>query len=198
MSVAFAQFLNACGKKAFALKKYLEIARFNNVNETAGWISRLEAAKLVLLENQGKARSKDMVFNYLQEMVGVNGKNLFFPYFLLGNIVDIVTVGAHKLTLDLARCHEKEICKECNKSSAISLYEDALRYKAINDQTADNAPDALLEVNIRSKLVKTYYESYQDKKLETQLNMLEKLLKKLGESRETKEATADLLYYKGN
>ncbi|CEG75762.1 hypothetical protein RMATCC62417_10754 [Rhizopus microsporus] len=91
MSVAFAQFLNACGKKSLALKKYLEIARFNNVNETAGWVSRLEAAKLVLLENQGKARSKDMVFNYLQEMVGVNGKNLFLPNFLL------------------ARCHEKEI-----------------------------------------------------------------------------------------
>jgi hypothetical protein len=89
MSLSLAKFLNVCNKKQLSLKKYLEVAKFNDLNTTSGWESRLESAKLIILEKQGKARSKSLIFSYLQSMVKYNGKNLFWPYILLGDVSHI-------------------------------------------------------------------------------------------------------------
>ncbi|EIE75746.1 hypothetical protein RO3G_00450 [Rhizopus delemar RA 99-880] len=136
MSLALAQFLVVCGKKSLALKKYLEVADYQGLSTTAGWSACLEAAKLILVEKQGKARSKSLIFSYLQAMVKYNGKELFLPYFLL-------------------------------------------------------------EISIRTKLIKSYYASYQDSKLEEQLNGLDALLNGLPSNKQMNESKAELLYYQG-
>lgn len=84
MSIAFAQFLKASKHKSNALTKFIEVANYNEVTTSIGWSSRLEAAKLILNEGQGKARSKAKVFQWLNEMTSFNGKNLFVPLILLG------------------------------------------------------------------------------------------------------------------
>jgi hypothetical protein len=85
MSIAFAQFLKISKNKSSALTKFIEVAKFNEVTTSTGWSSRLEAAKLILNEGQGKARSKTQVFQWLSKMISYNGKILFIPYILLGN-----------------------------------------------------------------------------------------------------------------
>ncbi|KAG1248835.1 hypothetical protein G6F68_013629 [Rhizopus microsporus] len=74
MSLSLAKFLNVCNKKQLSLKKYLEVAKFNDLNTTSGWESRLESAKLIILEKQGKARNKSLIFSYLQSMPNVTKK----------------------------------------------------------------------------------------------------------------------------
>ncbi|KAG0763113.1 hypothetical protein G6F57_008151 [Rhizopus arrhizus] len=39
MSLSLAKFLNVCNKKQLSLKKYLEVAKFNDLNTTSGWES---------------------------------------------------------------------------------------------------------------------------------------------------------------
>ncbi|KAG1471338.1 hypothetical protein G6F56_002182 [Rhizopus delemar] len=152
MSLSLAKFLGVCNKKSLSLKKYLEVAKCNDLNTTCGWESRLESAKLILLEKQGKARTK---------------------------------------------CHEEEICMGCDKSLAITFYEKALPYRTSHDQASDSSLDTLLEISSRSKLLKAYYESNQDDKLLRQLDSLDSLLKRLGDSKQVQESTAESLYYRG-
>ena len=87
MSTAFAQFLKASQNKSIALNKFIEVAKFNDVTTSIGWSSRIEAAKLILNEGQGKTRSKAKIFAWLNEMVSFNGKNLFAPLIFLGKCV---------------------------------------------------------------------------------------------------------------
>lgn len=94
MSFAMAQFLaKSKNSKSLALKKFIEIATYNEMTSSVGWNSRIEAAKLVILGNQGKATSKAAVFSWLSEMVKYNnGKNLFTPFILLGIILNITCI----------------------------------------------------------------------------------------------------------
>ncbi|KAI9268738.1 hypothetical protein BY458DRAFT_511394 [Sporodiniella umbellata] len=175
ISIAMAQFLSACHKKALSLKKYLEVAYYNDLRTSSGWHSRLEAAKLVLLENQGKARTKSLIFSYLQSMTKANKKDLFLVYFLLG------------------KCYENEICHGCKKTEAIKFYEKALYHKEKSDQPVN----VLIEAEIRLKFVKHFYDLYQDLKTEEHLNILECLLEEIPENEKSKEEKAELFYYKG-
>ncbi|RCI03176.1 hypothetical protein CU098_006814 [Rhizopus stolonifer] len=153
ISIALAQFLGACGKKSLSLKKYLEVAYYNDLNTSSGWYSRLEAAKLVLLEMQGKARTI---------------------------------------------CHEKVICTGCNKTQAIMFYEKALFHKEDHNQIVnDNVTNALLEVSIRLKFIRSYYITYQDFKIKEQMDALEFLFDEIPDSKQLDENKAELLYYKG-
>ncbi|KAI9279096.1 hypothetical protein BY458DRAFT_564755 [Sporodiniella umbellata] len=179
MSLSLAKFLGACNKKKLSLKKYFEVAKCNDLNTTCGWESRLELAKLILLEKQGKARNKSLMFSYLNSMVKYNVKSLFWPYILL------------------AKCHEEEICAGCNKALATAFYEKALPYRTSHDQASDSSPDTLLEITTRVKLLKHYYETYQDDRLLDQLDTLDSLLKKLGDTKPVQESASDSLYYRG-
>lgn len=85
----------------------------------------------------------------------------------------------------------------CDKSLAITFYEKALPYRTSHDQASDSSLDTLLEISSRSKLLKAYYESNQDDKLLRQLDSLDSLLKKLGDSKQVQESTAESLYYRG-
>lgn len=87
MSIAFAQFLKAAKNKSYALKKFIAASNANEVTKSTGWLARLEAAKLILNEGQGKARSKTMIFEWLNEMISYNGNNLFIPFILLGKFL---------------------------------------------------------------------------------------------------------------
>jgi hypothetical protein len=80
---------------------------------------------------------------------------------------------------------------------AISLYEKALSYRTNHGQASDNTPDTILEVSIWLKLIKYHYDSYQDSKLKAQLDVLDVLLKKLGNNKQAQEALAETLYYRG-
>lgn len=86
MSFSLAQFLaKSKNSKTLALKKFIEIATYNDMTCSVGWNARIEAAKLILLMNEGKATSKVAVFTWLSEMVQYNnGKNLFTAFILLG------------------------------------------------------------------------------------------------------------------
>jgi hypothetical protein len=85
MSIAFAKFLKMAKNRPEALKKFIEIATYNELTTSVGWNARIEAAKLVLVDGVGKATSKSLVFSWLVHMVEYNsGKNLFTPYILLG------------------------------------------------------------------------------------------------------------------
>lgn len=70
------------------MTKFIEVASCNDMTTSIGWTARLEAAKLILLEHQGKARTKTLVFTWLNDMVKFNGKNLFVPFILLGKSVN--------------------------------------------------------------------------------------------------------------
>lgn len=87
LTIAFARFLKVSKNRASALTKFIEVASYNAITTSIGWTSRLEAAKLILLENQGKARTKALVFTWLSEMIKFNGKNLFIPFILLGMFI---------------------------------------------------------------------------------------------------------------
>jgi hypothetical protein len=101
------------------------------------------------------------------------------------------------LELCLARCHEKEICNGCNASLAASFYEKALFHRESHKHASSVTSNNLIEINIRTKLIKSYYTSYQDSKLEEQLNELDALLNGLPSNKQTNENKAELLYYRG-
>lgn len=84
MTFALGLFLKAAKKKSFALKKFIAVAKANDVTKKTGWLARLESAQLILNEGQGKARSKVVIFEWLSEMIGYNAKNLSIPFILLG------------------------------------------------------------------------------------------------------------------
>lgn len=169
MAIAFAQFLKASNNKSNALAKFIEVAKFNEVTTSTGWSSRLEAAKLVLNENQGKARSKAQIFAWLHEMISYNGKNLFIPLILLG------------------KCHEGEICNGCTKDLAPSYFEQGLKSKIV---------DVSLEVYARMKLVEIYYNTSNQRLIE-QLNLAEPLVNSLPQSSDKNHKLSQLYYYKG-
>lgn len=86
MSMAFALFLKETGDKTSALKLYIKVASSSDeVTSNTVWSSRIEVAKLILNEGQGKATSKTKVFQWLNEMISYHGKNLFMAFILLGN-----------------------------------------------------------------------------------------------------------------
>jgi hypothetical protein len=176
MSIAFAQFLKASKHKSNALTKFIEVASYNEVTTSIGWSSRLEAAKLILNEGQGKARSKAKVFQWLNEMTSFNGKNLFVPLILLGkysNTPYLFFFFSH--AQNIGKCHENEICKGCDKELTPSYYELGLKCKIV---------DASLEVFARMKLVELYYKSSNPKLIE-QLSIVEPLVKSLPDSTDT-------------
>ncbi|KAI8380437.1 hypothetical protein EDC96DRAFT_434036 [Choanephora cucurbitarum] len=170
LSIAYAQFLKKAKNRSSALTKFIEVASYNDVTTSIGWNSRLEAAKLIVMENQGKARSKALVFSWLNEMVKYNGKNLFIPFILL------------------AKCHENEICANCDKLFAITCYQNALKCKST---------DVSLEVQARIKLAEAYYQSFNDALLQEQLDVLMPLLELINDSSEKQQRSSDLYYYKG-
>lgn len=101
------------------------------------------------------------------------------------------------LKLYLARCHEKEICNGCNASLAASFYEKALFHRESHKHASSVTSNNLIEISIRTKLIKSYYASYQDSKLEEQLNGLDALLNGLPSNKQMNESKAELLYYQG-
>jgi hypothetical protein len=72
------------GYRPRALTKYIEVATDNSMTTSIGWNARLEAAKLILIDGEGKSRNKTRIFGWLREMITYNGKNLFVPFILLG------------------------------------------------------------------------------------------------------------------
>lgn len=84
MTFALGLFLKAAKNKSGALKKFIAVAKANDVTKKTGWSARLEGAQLILNEGQGKARSKLIVFGWLSEMINYNAKNLSIPFILLG------------------------------------------------------------------------------------------------------------------
>ncbi|KAI8386943.1 hypothetical protein BD560DRAFT_321233 [Blakeslea trispora] len=170
LSIAYAQFLRKAKNSSGALTKFIEVASYNDVTTSIGWNARLEATKLIVLEDKGKARSKVLVFSWLNEMIKYNGKNRFFPFILL------------------AKCHENEICDGCDKSLAVTYYQSALQCKSL---------DVSLEVQARLRLVEHYYQSFKDALLQEQLDALMPLLELINDSSEKQLRSSDLYYYKG-
>ncbi|KAI8979329.1 hypothetical protein BDF20DRAFT_868925 [Mycotypha africana] len=170
MSLSYAHFLKTTRNYPTALLKYIEVASYNAINVSIGWNSRLEAAKMIVMGKQGKARSKALVFSWLTNMVNYNGKNLFLPLVFL------------------AKYHDEEICASCNKEFAVSYYERCLQYKA---------NDLNLEVSARMRLIELYYNTSEDAKLVDQLKKAETLLQSSNNIIERKSKLASLLYYKG-
>lgn len=83
--MSYAEFLKETGDKASSLKLYLKVASSQEVTTRTAWSARIESAKLILNEGQGKATSKCLIFQWLNEMLSYpNGTNLFMPYILLG------------------------------------------------------------------------------------------------------------------
>lgn len=86
MSFALGHFLKATKNLPLALKKYIAVSIANEVSTKIGWSARLEVAELILINNEGKARSKTMIFKWLSEMITFSGNNLFTPFILLGKL----------------------------------------------------------------------------------------------------------------
>ncbi|KAI9268437.1 hypothetical protein EDC94DRAFT_514126 [Helicostylum pulchrum] len=171
MSMAFALFLKETGDKTSALKLYIKVAASSDeVTSNTVWSSRIEVAKLILNEGQGKATSKTKVFQWLNEMISYHGKNLFMAFILLG------------------KCHENEICDGCNKELATQYYEYGLECES---------NDVSMEIYARRRLVETYYKSYDDRKLIEQSNRIEDIIKSITDVSEKKSILADVYYYKG-
>ncbi|KAI7899783.1 uncharacterized protein BX663DRAFT_520409 [Cokeromyces recurvatus] len=162
MSLAYGQFLKTCKHKRAALNKFIEVATFNAITTNVGWNARLEASKTVLIDGCGKSRAKHLIFTWLNDMVQFNGKNLFYPLILLG------------------KCHDEEICKGCDKQLAKEYYEKSLQHKS---------KDIILELETRIKLVRMYYNSYEDEKLRDQLKIME--------STSHSKYKAEVYYYSG-
>lgn len=194
MSIALAHFLKAAKNKSYALKKFIAAAKANDVTKSTGWSARLEAAKLILNEGQGKARSKVMIFEWLSEMIGYNGKNLFIPFILLGKLLlcDLHNSSFCLLFLTrsflLGKCHENEICDGCTKSSATSFYENGLQCKT---------SDVPLEIYARMRLVEIYYNANTYRQLTEQLKLVEPLIESHNDVSDKKSKIAELYYYKG-
>ncbi|GAN05867.1 TPR repeat-containing protein [Mucor ambiguus] len=169
LTIAFARFLKVSKNRASALTKFIEVASCNDITTSIGWTARLEAAKLILLEHQGKARTKTLVFSWLSDMIKFNGKNLFVPFILL------------------AKCHDDEICAGCKKSASTNLYESGLLCKL---------DDAELELFARMRLIETYYKSH-NAAITKQLDLAEPLLDAITDLQEKNSKSADLYYYRG-
>ncbi|KAL7328360.1 hypothetical protein PS15p_206640 [Mucor circinelloides] len=169
LTIAFARFLKVSKNRASALTKFIEVASCNDMTTSIGWTARLEAAKLILLEHQGKARTKTLVFTWLNDMVKFNGKNLFVPFILL------------------AKCHDDEICAGCKKTTSTALYESGLSCKL---------DDAELELFARMRLIETYYKSYNPA-ITKQLDLAEPLLDSITDLQDKNNKSADLYYYRG-
>lgn len=187
MSVAYAKFLKLTDNKAEALKKFIDIAEFNDMTTSVGWTSRIEAAKLILFDTVGKATSKMTIFSWLNNMIQYNnGKYLFTSYILLGKKkTSYVYIYIYSF---IAKCHDVELCSGCKKEMAMQFFETGLKYK-LND--------IFLEVYARVKLIEIYYTKRLDKKLQDQMNAVEPLLDSLPDSPEKKSWSADTYYYKG-
>ncbi|KAI8644477.1 hypothetical protein BD408DRAFT_481252 [Parasitella parasitica] len=169
LTIAFARFLKVSKNRASALAKFIEVASYNAITTSIGWTSRLEAAKLILLKNQGKARTKKLVFTWLNEMIKFNGKDLLVPFVLL------------------AKCHDDEICSGCAKELAMPLYKDGLQCKL---------DDTELEIFARMRLVEAYYKS-NNSNASIQLDLVEPLLDSITDAQERNSKSADLYYYRG-
>ncbi|CEP08158.1 hypothetical protein [Parasitella parasitica] len=169
LTIAFARFLKVSNNRAGALSKFIEVASYNAITTSIGWTSRLEAAKLILLEGQGKARTKTLVFTWLNEMIKFNGKDLLVPFVLL------------------AKCHDDEICSGCSRELAIGLYRDGLLCKL--DDTA-------LEILARMRLIEAYYKAGNPDAAH-QLDLVEPLLDTITDVQERNSRSADVYYYRG-
>ncbi|KAG2201669.1 hypothetical protein INT47_003895 [Mucor saturninus] len=170
MTFALGLFLKAAKNKSGALKKFIAVAKANDVTKKTGWSARLEGAQLILNEGQGKARSKLIVFDWLSEMINYNAKNLSIPFILLG------------------KCHENEICNGCTISSATAMYENGLKYEA---------SDKSLEIYARMRLVEIYYKSHKYADVTSQLIKVEKLFESITSVSEKNSTEAESKYYKG-
>jgi hypothetical protein len=84
LTLAYAQFLKVSKNKPSALAKFIRVAKDNAITSSTGWNARIEAAKLILVDHEGKSKNKARIFNWLNEMITYNGKNLFIPFILLG------------------------------------------------------------------------------------------------------------------
>lgn len=175
------------------MTKYIDVATHNAVTTSLGWNARLEVAKLILIDREGKSRSKSRIFSWLSEMITYNGKKLFVPFILLGKHLLKKHFKLNYMTQTLlfssvAKCHDEEICAGCNKASATQYYENGLLQQSNNKA---------LEIYARMRLVEIYYKSHADTLLKEQLKLVEPLVNSLTDASEKKSKSADLYYYQG-